>query len=1339
MDKAKKKLLFETAEKLFSGKTEAMEEFCAKDLVVLGTSIDEVVYSLKGFQNYRKRIKAKKDVKRKADHKLVFHKIISDGDGAFLLYEVRSHYVSADIETIVFQRVTMGLVFENDKWKIVHLHFAKVDEDQEADDPFHFSEVKKKNEELQRLVNQKTTDLEEKNKELLIETSLERVRAVSMSLNKPDDLPFICEALFNELQILGFREIRNAMINIFNDEKETFMNYDYSDVIGKSITQLSYDVHPVVKRQIRQVRKKKDAYTETVFTIKDLEDWKKFRKRRGEKDDPRLKKASALYYYFYSIGKAAIGISTFNPITDEKKKILKRFRNVFDFAYKRYEDVKQAEEQTREVQIQLALERVRAKTMAMHESDELEEVADILFLQLKDLNVDAVRSYIGVFRNNRLADLFGAGEIEEFARIIKNDKSGLISKMFDAWRKKKSSVIIKKNKKQFECIAYFSSGFVAITCEDNPSEKVVNLLERFAGVFDLTYTRFIDLQKAEAQAREAQIEAALERVRSRTMGMQKSEELKDVIQVVYEQFVHLNINIDHTGFVVDYKTSEDYHIWIADRIVTPSRVTIPYFDCVYYNKFEDAKKKGIDFFAMNLSFEEKNKFYEEIIKIVPGIPEEARKLLFSCPGLAISTVLLDNVCLYIENFAGIPYSDEDNKILMRFGKVFQQTYTRFLDLQKAEAQAREAQIEAALERVRSSAMAMQKSEDLTEAVAIVFEEMDKLNLGTIRCGIGILNKEKKSADAFAVLKSDEGTIVQVNANEPMDIHPLLQGAFEAWIKQENFSYVLRGKDIEKYYDALKKANFKLPDSKQLELEKNLPEQYYFVATFQSGGLFAFRENPFSNEAKAVLKRFADVFNLTYKRFLDLQKAEEQTREAKIEAALERVRSRTLAMQKSDELAETSTVMFRQLINLGIEPNRLFIGIVHDDSGDIETWATDEGVTKVSKEFTPNISKNTSIKKMYDGWASGKKSMVIDMQGKELENYLHYLSDELHVPFKGGFSQKRRVQNIAFFSKGFIGIASPEPQPEETATLLERFAAVFNLTFTRFNDLQIAERHAEQAKLDLIKLQTEKKRAEDALAELKTTQSQLIQSEKMASLGELTAGIAHEIQNPLNFVNNFSEVNTELVDELNHELDKGNFEEAIAIAKDIKENENKIKHHGKRAEAIVKGMLQHSRTSSGVKEPTDINALADEYLRLAYHGLRAKDKTFNAKMETNFDENIGTVEVVPQDIGRVILNLITNAFYAVMEKKKLDPEGYEPTVTVATKKLNDKIEIKVRDNGSGIPQRVLDKIFQPFFTTKPTGQGTGLGLSLSYDIIKAHNGELRVETKEGEGSEFVIML
>ncbi|MBP9924769.1 MAG: GHKL domain-containing protein [Cyclobacteriaceae bacterium] len=348
-----------------------------------------------------------------------------------------------------------------------------------------------------------------------------------------------------------------------------------------------------------------------------------------------------------------------------------------------------------------------------------------------------------------------------------------------------------------------------------------------------------------------------------------------------------------------------------------------------------------------------------------------------------------------------------------------------------------------------------------------------------------------------------------------------------------------------------------------------------------------------------------------------------------------------------------------------------------------------------------------------------------------QNYAQVMTDSLYGPQK--FKQ---LQLLMMDEQQRQQVALQE---KEGSTNRIKFAALFSaLGFSLlFAFILIRNNSNKQKANNLLKEQKEK--IEETLSVLKATQSQLIQSEKMASLGELTAGIAHEIQNPLNFVNNFSEVNSELMEEIVQEAVKGNLEEVKTIARDVKENEEKINFHGKRASDIVKGMLQHSRGSSGKKELTDINNLCDEYLRLSYHGYRAKDKSFSAKYATDFDTSLPKLSVVPQDIGRVVLNLINNAFYAVSEKTKLQAAGYEPQVVVTTKENGDKILISVKDNGNGIPQNIVDKIFQPFFTTKPTGQGTGLGLSLSYDIVKAHGGELKVETKEGEGSTFIIEL
>jgi two-component system, NtrC family, sensor kinase len=405
----------------------------------------------------------------------------------------------------------------------------------------------------------------------------------------------------------------------------------------------------------------------------------------------------------------------------------------------------------------------------------------------------------------------------------------------------------------------------------------------------------------------------------------------------------------------------------------------------------------------------------------------------------------------------------------------------------------------------------------------------------------------------------------------------------------------------------------------------------------------------------------------------------------------------------------------------------------------------------SSFYYAKLSFTTSQNRGFLNYLSESSGLIADYYNhKHITDSAYYYQQIGFDAYKTLYSDEnsRQIQNIAF----------AEQQREEDVAQAKKTAAdqyrsrlnkyiligglmilsvlVFGLWRRNiFKQKSFALLQKQKQEIDL-----QRSKLEISLNELQTTQSQLIQSEKMASLGELTAGIAHEIQNPLNFVNNFSEVNTELIDEMQQEMDKGNMDDAKAIAKNIKENEQKINHHGKRADSIVKGMLQHSRNSSGQKEPTDINALADECMRLSYHGLRAKDKSFNAKTETNFDSNIPKINIAPQDIGRVIINLFTNAFYSVMQKKKQLGDAFEPVVTVKTSKTPKGVSISIRDNGNGVPQKVMDKIFQPFFTTKPVGEGTGLGLSMSYEIItKGHNGELKVETKEGEFAEFIINL
>ena len=428
-----------------------------------------------------------------------------------------------------------------------------------------------------------------------------------------------------------------------------------------------------------------------------------------------------------------------------------------------------------------------------------------------------------------------------------------------------------------------------------------------------------------------------------------------------------------------------------------------------------------------------------------------------------------------------------------------------------------------------------------------------------------------------------------------------------------------------------------------------------------------------------------------------------------------------------------------LANLGIGEALSFMG-----DTDSSLWYAKRGLDISMISQTPDLlaqayTSLASTYKLRNNMDSAFFYQGLAMAEKDSINSVEKLNQFQNI----GFDEQLKVQEL-------------EKEKIENENKIRTYSLLSGLAVLSIIAFIIYRNNRQKQKANLL-LQSQKEKVESTLTELKSTQSQLIQSEKMASLGELTAGIAHEIQNPLNFVNNFSEVSNELIDEMKDEFKKGANEEGFAIADDIKQNLEKILHHGKRADAIVKGMLQHSQASTGKKEPTNINALADEYLRLAYHGLRAKDKEFNATMKTDFDESIGNINIIPQDIGRVLLNLYNNAFYAVSEKKKqvakdllgfknlTGLKDYEPTVSVTTSRSLSfgkgwgEVTIIVKDNGNGIPQKVVDKIFQPFFTTKPTGQGTGLGLSLSYDIVKAHGGELKVETIEAEGSTFIIHL
>lgn len=507
----------------------------------------------------------------------------------------------------------------------------------------------------------------------------------------------------------------------------------------------------------------------------------------------------------------------------------------------------------------------------------------------------------------------------------------------------------------------------------------------------------------------------------------------------------------------------------------------------------------------------------------------------------------------------------------------------------------------------------------------------------------------------------------------------------------------------------------LTKDKQLQMAENKREKAFLFATL--GGLAALIVVAIIMYRGNKQKQKANVLLHKQKQEIDKKAAELAIQKDNLEQSYRNVELLGEIGRKITSSLSVETIISTVYDNVNalMDASVFGIGIYHDETKQLEFPATYENGVALPA-YTNSIYEENRFASLC--FISRKEIVMGDLQ----QEYKNYLQDVL-VPKQGQqpislIYLPLKVKDRMF---GVITVQSFQRNAyTEYHLYMLRTIAIY---------AAIALENAESYS-----------RLNQTVESLKKTQTQLIQSEKMASLGELTAGIAHEIQNPLNFVNNFSEVNKELIEELREELRAGEIDGAIALTDDIMENENKIIHHGRRADAIVKGMLQHSRVGSGQKELTDINALAEEYLRLAYHGLRARDKSFNAKFKTELDNNVGRVSIVQQDVGRVILNLINNAFYAVSQKQKQNKKDYEPVVTVTSKRVNGFVELKVIDNGNGVPQKVLGKIFQPFFTTKPTGEGTGLGLSLSYDIItKGHNGELKVETKEGEGSEFIVHL
>lgn len=1219
-----------------------------------------------------------------------------------------------------------------------------------------------------------------------IEVAVERVRAEAMAMHTTSDFEKVAQQLLKQVKNLDVDGFTGASILII-DDNEIFTWWDFSspgNFSDPKSEKFRYDPHKyeLLGTDVLNKWKEGDSYMVFNYDLEKLKraikEWTKINKNVAN-DFKKAIASGHLTHQWNPCGRLSNGLLAFDmvkPPDDDVKSITIKMTHAFEQAYIRFLDLQKAEKQAREAQIEAALERTRTQSMLMQHSDELDDTSKVFHQQLLSLGVESEFSYVWLPDVENDKHKFWA----TWTEVIK-DKKEVFSQSFtydldknepytaacfEAWKSGEPVHIVpippeeveqffsiwsellsgakNLNAKNFTEGLYYAEAYMKYGCFGINIRRSLtideqDILKRFANEFERTYTRFLDLKKAEEQTRKAQIEASLERVRARAMAMHDSNELDEVLSVLCEQFdvlgivpmsTHMTV-LDFENNTFTFRETGKF----GNRSFGEQTVAL---DAMHNWKETVDKWKADKATAINkLHFpkEQLKEVWEVFHESFASMPEGSRIKPKDYPD-GIYHTAGKHPFGYIGMNQIRPATKEEEQIVIKFANEFGRAYQRFLDLKKAEAQAREAQIEAALEKIRSRSLAMHTTDELQEVVALVAEKLKDLGVifdagGVILCTYFPDNKDVMhwiAAEDFSysgnyLVPYFETTIFNETWESKNRGDDYFSKEFSVKDKNSFFEYAFEHSDYKRFPE----------EFKQHALEA---ERHRITAAWSKNSAIlipSFTEvSPSENDAD-ILKRFAKVFEQAYIRFMDLQKAEERARETQIDIALERVRSRAMAMHQSDELSEAAELLYQEFSKLGVTPFSCGYLIFDKEHNYWKVWMTDANDETFKNFWTLPYDADHHLLSRYNSWKNKEAFHSSVLEGDE--NIAHHKVIAQYAPWKQesmGELPQTLVLSSAHFTHGHLLIVTPETLTKEVESILTRFATVFDQTYIRFLDLKRAEHQA-------LLIKNEKERLEKTLSDLQATQKQLIQSEKMASLGELTAGIAHEIQNPLNFVNNFSEVSKELLDEMLEELENGDMEEVKAIMDDVVQNLEKINHHGKRADGIVKGMLQHSRASGDKKEPTDINALADEYMRLAYHGLRAKDKSFNSDLETDYDESITVIDVIPQDIGRVILNLFTNAFYAVDEKKKSGLEDYKSTVWVSTKNLKDNIEISVKDNGSGIPKHVVDKIFQPFFTTKPTGQGTGLGLSMSYDIIKAHDGGLKVKTEEGKGTEFSIIL
>ena len=826
--------------------------------------------------------------------------------------------------------------------------------------------------------------------------------------------------------------------------------------------------------------------------------------------------------------------------------------------------------------------------------------------------------------------------------------------------------------------------------------------------------------------RRADVDAALDRVRTLAMTIQHSDETLGVAVAVFEALQRLGLPVLQVG--LSGRATPDTHeaaTWVAGVDGDGSPRSTHYVATVAGHPALDATLGmgaldepvhrplgGPDFEAyLRATLARYPPSYaERAIARAPRAPE------YHYVAVAAGTQESGPLVAVLAE----PPSPDALRVLERFSVLFGLAYSRHRALQQAEGQARLSQIEAALERVRARALAMQRSADLAAVVGAVIHELGELGVHTLRSGFAVLDEATRRSAFWSSATGVDGPVVA--GTTVLDGHPFYDALYRAWRQQRDLSYILEGGDLRSHRERLERTAPPLlgphaalgPDARE----------YVHAVAFPSGVLFAFSERPFSQDTVQVLQRMASAFQFAYTRHLDLQQAEAQARETAQAASVDRVRAEIASMRTVADLDRITPLIWEELTGLGVPFVRCGVFIVDEATHSVQAFlATPDGDPLGALRLP--LGRHPLLDEIVAHWHE-QSTLTDTWDGAQMTAWAETLRAH---GLRGSLGDQPDALALHFapFAQGMLYVGSPAPLSAEDGAAVQALADAFEVAYARYDDFQ--------------RLEAQKQAVEAALAELRATQQQLVQSEKLASLGALTAGIAHEIKNPLNFVNNFASLSREIAAELAEELD-GAADPALVqeLLEDLQSNTERIETHGRRADSIVRGMMQHARGGQGQREPTDLNALVDEHVNLAFHGRRAQVPDFNVTIERDYGDDVGEVEVVPQEIGRVLINLVSNAFDAVSARAAAEPDAFTPTVRVATVRTAEGVEVRVADNGAGIPEDVLPHVFDPFFTTKPTGQGTGLGLSMSHDIVEfGHGGRLDVESEPGRGATFVVGL